>query len=574
METTTPATAPIDSFLEALQRSAGFDPFETDAIRRRFETSPAPLVLTELAAEARVSRADIARFWSEAIGIAHVDPLDVFISEEAVAALPYEIAIKAQVIGIHIFADVLTVAMVDPHDEQLIGRLQKICGRAISPLFAFETEITDAITVHYKGHSAMEALLREARLADLPSLQSLDEKGLMAVARATPMVNLFDSILLFTLQTRGTDIHLQPEEHGIALRIRVDGYLKTIGRLPKNLGPPLVTRAKVLSELDIAESRLPQDGRFSLTLGGHTARFRVSTLPSIHGEKLVIRVLASAGRSSFIPLDKMLISCRIIDPLRRLMTTPNGILFVTGPTGSGKTSTLYAVLHEINEPHHNILTIEDPVEYQLPGLTQVQIQRAAGLDFPTVLRSVLRQDPDVLLVGEIRDRETARIAAEAALTGHLVFSTLHTNNAAQAILRLTEMGVEPYVVAPSVIGVVAQRLVRRICGFCAESFTASPELLQRYFVDAEEFGEVVLHRGRGCGHCGGTGYHGRIGIHELVVVSDEMREAILGEATLADLTRLAVKNGTRPLRYDGLLKALSGMTTLEEIERVTVEEWE
>jgi type II secretory ATPase GspE/PulE/Tfp pilus assembly ATPase PilB-like protein len=575
METATLSkTSYVERFLEGLRENGAYDAYEVDAFSLRFRSAPASAVLNDLVVEGRLSRAALAALWSEATNVAHIDPSECCISEEAVAALPFEVASKAQAIGIYLFAGVLTVAMADPLDAAMVGRLEKVSRRQISPVFAFEVEISDAIALHYKGRSPLDAILQEAELAGLPSLQSLDERELISLAGTTPIIKLFDSILLSTLQLRGTDIHLQPEEQAIALRIRTDGFLKLIGRLPRSIGPALVTRAKIVSKLDIAESRLPQDGRFSLNVGGHSAHFRVSTLPSIHGEKLVIRVLAATGRKGFTTLDKMLISRRVLVPLRRLSKAPNGIIFVTGPTGSGKTSTLYSILQEINEPHHNLLTIEDPVEYQLPGLTQVQVQRSAGLDFPVVLRSVLRQDPDILLVGEIRDRETARIAAEAALTGHLVFSTLHTNNAAQAILRLTEMGVEPYVVAPSVIGVLAQRLVRRICDYCRESFVAPRELLQRYFHDADDCGEVVLQRGRGCTSCGGSGYHGRLAIHEFVVVTDEIRELVLAGANISELSKVAVQNGTRSLRYDGLLKAFLGLTTLEEVERVTVEEWE
>ncbi len=564
-----------DSFFEALQAHGGYDSYEIDGLRRKLENAPASSMLHELVADNRIPGKTIGKLWGDSIRVAHVTPLDLIITDEAIAAFPFEVVTKAKVIGLHMVDGVLTVAMTDPLDGKLIANLQKICGHRISPVFALPGDIDEAIAVHYKGSNPMDAILHEARLADIPSLQSLDEDGLMRLAQATPVIKLFDSIVYFTLQARGTDIHLQPEEHGIALRVRIDGFLQTIGHLPINLGPALVTRAKVLCKLDIAEMRLPQDGRFSRQVGGINTHFRASSLPTIHGEKLVIRVLGGGGNNSgAIPLDKMQISRPVLEPVRRLIRSPNGIIFVTGPTGSGKTSTLYALLQEINEPNQNVVTIEDPVEYQLHGLTQVQVNRASGLDFAMVLRSVLRQDPDVLLVGEIRDLETARIASEAALTGHLVFATLHTNNASQAVLRLTEMGVEPYIVAPSVIGVVAQRLARRICEFCSESFVAPPELLKRFFYDADDLLEVILHRGRGCEHCGGTGYHGRLGIHELIVITDEMRELILAGGTAGQLSDLATKNGTRSLRYDALSKALLGLTTIEEVERVTIEEWE
>jgi type IV pilus assembly protein PilB len=298
----------------------------------------------------------------------------------------------------------------------------------------------------------------------------------------------------------------------------------------------------------------------------------VSTIPSAYGEKVVIRILAMSGKKSMITLEKMMMSQSILQPFRRLIQNPNGIIFVTGPTGSGKTTTLYSALHEINKPELNISTIEDPIEIQLEGVTQSQVNHTIDLKFANLLRALMRQDPDAILIGEIRDLETAKIATEAALTGHIVFATLHTNSAPQAITRLIEIGVEPYMVAPSVIGVLAQRLAARICENCKEAYTPSRDVLSKYFKD-EGLSDVQFYRGKGCPKCRGTGYKGRVAIHELVLITEEIRALISEGRSVQEITKAAAKVGYRPLRYDGLKKVLLGMTTIKEIEENTSFEW-
>jgi type IV pilus assembly protein PilB len=335
----------------------------------------------------------------------------------------------------------------------------------------------------------------------------------------------------------------------------------------------IIARIKILCSLNIAETRIPQDGRFSMKFGYCTANFLVSTIPSQHGEKSVVRILAMSGNRTVMSLEKMMMSQSVLTPFRRLIQNPNGILFVTGPTGSGKTTTLYAALNEINTPDRNISTIEDPIEIQVEGLTQTQVNAQIDLRFSTVLRSLMRQDPDIILIGEIRDLETAKIATEAALTGHIVFATLHTNSAAQAIVRLLEIGVASYMVAPTIIGVLAQRLAARICESCKEPYYPSRELLLRFFKD-EGLTEVPFYRGRGCRSCRGTGYNGRIAIHELVIITEEIRTLITSGASVQQITAAANKVGFKPLRYDGLKKVLLGLTTIEEVEANTSFEWD
>lgn len=395
---------------------------------------------------------------------------------------------------------------------------------------------------------------------------------LALLAEHTSLTGMLDEIIYFGLRERATDLHIEPQETQCRIRFRIDGNLREILTYSRKLHRALISRLKILCALNISEARFPQDGRFSMPIGSQTANFRVSTIPSAYGEKAVIRILAMTGKKTMMTLDKMMISQTILQPFKRLIQNPNGIIFVTGPTGSGKTTTLYAALHEINTPAVNISTIEDPIEIQLSGVTQSQVNAHIDLKFSTILRALMRQDPDAILIGEIRDLETAKIATEAALTGHIVFATLHTNTAAQAIVRLIEIGVEPYMVAPSVIGVLAQRLAARICENCKEAYYPPPETLRKYFLD-EGLTEVPFYRGHGCKACRGSGYKGRVAFHELVLITEEIRSLISEGKSAQEITRAAAKVGYRPLRYDGLKKVLLGLTTIEEIEQNTSFEW-
>lgn len=565
-------TENAERFVDSLQEEENFSKADLARVRNRLkEVTPAALL--DLIRDGFLSRQKICRLWAETIGIAHVDPIQVIVSREAVKKFPFEVARKANAIGLYIFGDCLTVAMSEPRDEVLIGRLEKVAGIKISPVFSLPDEIDDAISIHYQTEEQIEQLSRaQLHNVDIDTEGRLDADRVKALADSGSFSRLVDSVIFFALRERATDIHVQPEETELTIRLRIDGHLREIVRLPKRIAPPLCTRIKILSELDIAQTRLPQDGRFSMDIGGHRAQFRVSVMPSIHGEKVVIRILTVSGMRGVIPLDKMDFSQNILKPLRQLINTPNGAFFVTGPTGSGKTTTLYAALAEISTPRRNILTVEDPIEYQLPGITQIQVNNTAELTFSRVLRSALRQDPDVILVGEIRDQETAKIAAEAALTGHLVFSSLHTNSAIQAMVRLVEIGVEPFLVAPSLIGILSQRLAGRICPNCREPYRPSSALLRHYFHD-ETFPEVTFYRGKGCYQCRHTGFLGRVAFHELVIINDEMREVIARGGSHRSLAELAVGAGYRSLRYDGLKKVLLGLTTLDEIERLTVSDY-
>ncbi len=523
------------------------------------------LALLEALVESRLIAKDTAcRFYADFLGFTYVDPFASLITQEAVSVVPIEIAKKVNMIGLYIIDGVLTAAFAQPEDDAIVKRISLIVQMPVSPVFALPRDITDSILIQYSSEKSLEETLVELGVS---TVFDHPER-----ADSESLIKVFDDIIYYAIRERATDIHIEPQEEQCRVRFRTDGLLREVLSYSRKLHRSFIARLKILCSLDIAESRFPQDGRFSMPLGTSNVNFRVSTLPAHYGEKAVVRILAMGGMKSMITLDKMMMSQTILAPFRRLIKNPNGIIFVTGPTGSGKTTTLYSALHEINKPDINISTIEDPIEIQLDGITQTQVNAPIDLNFAAVLRALLRQDPDVILVGEIRDLETAKIAAEAALTGHIVFATLHTNTAAQAIIRLIEIGVESYMVAPSVIGVLAQRLAARICENCKEPYYPPREVMQKYFLD-EGLTDVPFFRGRGCGACRGTGYKGRVAFHELVVITEEIRTLITNKASVREITAAAAKVGYKSMRYDGLKKVLLGLTTIEEIEAHTSFEW-
>ncbi len=529
-------------------------------------------LLQALIDEKILPKEDACKLWADSLEVAYVDPFASVITDEALEKIPVEIAKKTKAIGLYVLNGVLTVAIASPGDADLIKRLSQIAQIPLSPVFALPREIEDAIAIHYCTEKNIEDSLSELEHSSLFDRSETAGEKLAALAENNSLTEILDEIIYFALRERATDLHIEAQETICRIRFRIDGNLREILTYSRKLHRALISRLKILCSLNISESRFPQDGRFSMPIGSQTANFRVSTIPSAYGEKAVIRILAMTGKKTMLTLDKMMISQTILQPFKRLIQNPNGILFVTGPTGSGKTTTLYAALHEINTPGVNISTIEDPIEIQLAGVTQTQVNAHIDLKFSTVLRALMRQDPDAILIGEIRDLETAKIATEAALTGHIVFATLHTNTAAQAIVRLIEIGVEPYMVAPSVIGVLAQRLAAKICDNCKEAYYPSREVLRRYFED-EGLTEVPFYRGRGCPACRNTGYKGRVAFHELVLITEEIRTLISEGKSAQEITKAAAKVGYKPLRYDGLKKVLLGLTTIDEIEQNTSFEW-
>jgi type II secretory ATPase GspE/PulE/Tfp pilus assembly ATPase PilB-like protein len=559
-------------FLEFIRKSPNFG--FTDELKELAERHgpDTPALLQAIIDHKLATKDEACRQWGNAIGYAYVDPFASIVTEEAVERLPLEVAQKTSSIGLYIIDNTLTVAMATPEDEALVKRLGQIAQLPVSPVFASEREIQDAISIHYSNDKDIERSFSLLERSDLFDRPEYTRDQLAALAETESLIQVLDAIIYYAIRERATDIHIEPHELQSRIRYRIDGNLRETLSFSRKLHRALICRLKVLCSINISESRFPQDGRFTMPVGPGTTYFRVSIIPTLFGEKAVVRILATSGRKAMLTLDKMMMSQAVLQPFRRLIQNPNGIIFVTGPTGVGKTTTLYAAVHEINKPDINISTIEDPVEIQLQGVTQSQVNAHIDLKFSTILRSLLRQDPDVILVGEIRDLETAKIATEAALTGHLVFATLHTNTAAQAIVRLMEIGVEAYMVAPSIIGVLAQRLAARICEHCKEAYYPSRDTLRRYFLD-EGLSDVQFYRGRGCPKCRGTGYKGRIAFHELVLITEEIRTLISERRSAQEITRAAAKVGYRPLRYDGLKKVLLGLTTIEEIEQNTSFEW-
>ncbi len=557
-------TRPNSGFVELVAQHPGFDSrSKLDVLASRHEK---PLELLQAIIDERLLlKEDACRLWGDYLGIAYVDVLASGITLESARYIPMEIARKVQAIGLYVIDGVLTVAMASPEDTKLVQRLGQIAQIPLSPVFCLACEIEDAISIIYATERSISDSLSELQRNALFSEPDLVADKIAELANTETLAHVLNEIIHFALRERATDIHIEPMEINSRIRFRVDGTLREILTFPKNLHRAIVSRLKILSDLNISESRFPQDGRFSVPMGTSKANFRLSIAPTMFGEKAVVRVLSAANKRSMVTLDGMLMSQRIVQPFRRLIRSPNGIIFVTGPTGSGKTTTLYAAIDEINSPKINISTIEDPVEIPVPGVMQSQINPQINLKFATMLRAYLRQDPDVILIGEIRDTETAKIATEAALTGHLVFATLHTNTATQAIVRLIEIGVEPYMVAPSIIAVLSQRLAARICDQCKEAYYPPREVLLKYFTE-EGLTEVPFFRGRGCPHCRNTGYRGRVAFHEIVVITEEIRQLISERKSVQEITRAAFKGGYRPLRYDGLNKVLLGLTTIEEIE--------
>ena len=561
----------IEIFLESVRKLLPEQAHLIDARAKALKDEPMRL-LKDLMDRSVMAKGRICQLWADSLGVAYVNPATVAIPTDEFDQLPVEIARRVTSIALNSLGSTVTVAMADPLNKQQISSLGKILGREISPVFAHPDEIRTVIDMYLGAEGNIAANL-ESVCAKLPGMVGAREittgGDLSDLLDSKAVIELLNSILLTAFRRHASDIHFEARIDDCRVRMRIDGDMQTIMEIPRAVHTTLIARVKVLCQLDLAQKRLPQDGAFELNFGVLNTAFRVSTLPSLYGEKAVLRVLGSPLDQSMLRIDTLGLPQSTMDAVKRVIAHPSGILIVCGPTGSGKTTTLYGCINELNRPDLNITTIEDPVEYRLPGITQHQTNAAIGLTFAKVLRSIMRQDPDVILIGEIRDLETALIATEAALTGHFVLTTLHTNNALQAVTRLVEIGVDPYLVAPTTMGVLSQRLVRRICSSCKEGYQPSEKELAPYFKNTEGV-PITLFRGRGCPRCFGSGYSGRVGIYEFVEVSERLRELITGKESVALLIEEAGRVGHHSLRYDGLKKALTGWTTLEEVERNTL----
>ncbi len=494
---------------------------------------------------------------AERIGVEYKTLIDLKVDKEVLKIYPEDLARNTQSVPLFIKNSFLHIAMQDPGNVSFIDQIQLFTGYPLEVYLAAPSDIEDAINRIYRPQEEAKDLFSELKA----------EEG-KALSESTSIIKIVDLIIAQAVRDRASDIHIEPEQSETRVRFRIDGVLHEIPAPPKEWEAAIISRIKVLAGMDIAESRSPQDGHFQAKVDERIVDFRVSTLPTIHGENVVMRLLDTA--SVTIGLERL--GFTTYEDLKRyeeLISKPYGIILSTGPTGCGKTTTLYSALMRINTPDRNIITLEDPVEYRLGLIRQVQINPKAGITFANGLRAILRQDPDVIMVGEIRDLETARMAVQAALTGHLVFSTLHTNDAPSAVARLVDMGVEAFLVSASLIGVMAQRLIRIICSKCKESYKPSKAVLKKWGLEDKK--DIVVYRGRGCDECKGTGYHGRTGIFELMTVSDEMKEMIISGASTGVLRSKAKEYGMRLLWEDGREKVLKGITTFEEVARVCEE---
>jgi general secretion pathway protein E len=520
-----------------------------------------------------VSEKDCLAIVSEHVGIAPIAGTEYPAVPVLENVLTLRFMKQCKFVPVKLENDILTLAMTDPLDDATMDLVRQTTGYVVKPLLGAESEVMDALENLYgSAASTFGRIIEGIDDGNLESLEEIEDiEQLKDLASEAPVIRLVNLIISKAIERRASDIHIEPFEKDLKVRYRIDGILYDVESPPKKLKAAIISRIKIMAKLNIAERRLPQDGRIKLKVLGKDIDLRVSTLPTMYGESAVMRILDKSNsdlydlRSLGFPEDSL-------HDLEALIRRPHGILLVTGPTGSGKTTTLYSALDTINLPDKKIITIEDPVEYQMDGVNQIQVNPQIGLSFASGLRHIVRQDPDVIMVGEIRDLETAEIAIRAALTGHLVFSTLHTNDAPSAITRLIDMGAEDYLIASSLIGVLAQRLVRLICPHCRIEVHPVPEMLDEIGYrrgrgqEADRFFE-----GKGCARCVNTGFVGRVGIYELMMINDEIRKLTVGKADSGQIRKKALEAGMRSLRDDGWLKVRQGATTVSEVLRVTQE---
>src|SRR5881392_1896875 len=527
-----------------------------------------------------VSEEDITECLSQQFGVPSINLQHFEIDPSVIKLISGDVARKYNILPVNKTGATITIAMADPTNVFAMDDIKFMTGYNVEPVVASELGIKAAIDTYYGTSSSLELKkvmedLQTAESADLEVLEDEEEMDVGALADSAeeaPVVKLVNLILTDAIKRGASDIHMEPYEKEFRVRFRIDGVLQSIMTPPLKLKDAITSRVKIMSKLDISEKRLPQDGRIMLkmNIGGRKKQldFRVSTLPTLWGEKIVLRLLDKENLR--LDMTKLGFESESLVKFEKAILKPYGMVLVTGPTGSGKTNTLYSSIARLNTPDTNIMTAEDPVEFQLQGVNQVQMKEQIGLNFAAALRAFLRQDPNIILVGEIRDFETAEIAIKAALTGHLVLSTLHTNGAPETITRLMNMGIEPFLVATSVHMIVAQRLVRRVCKDCAESLDLPVQAMIEAGFSPEEAKSVKIQKGKGCGTCNNTGYKGRTGLYEVMEVDDEIRELVLVGASALELKKKAIERGMLTLRRSGLIKVAAGWTTLEEVARETI----
>ena len=519
------------------------------------------------------SRADIARALAKRLRLDYVEITEKDVEHQAASLVDRRVLRKHGALPLRVEDGRLVVAMSDPANFYALEDLAMLSGHPIRPVVALEDEIRRVFDRAFAIGQEVSDILEEAAGGSFVEDSGEVELGVDAGSEEAPIVRLVGAVLQRAVGEGASDIHIEPRAKELTVRLRVDGVLREVMSVPSKLQAGVIARLKILGNLDIAERRVPQDGRFAARSGGQKIDLRVASLPTVFGEKVVLRLLDTSSVEA--NLTKLGFAGRDLERFEEVFRRPYGTILVTGPTGSGKSTTLYATLAELNSPDKNIITVEDPVEYRMPGINQIQVNPKAGLTFASGLRSILRADPDVVMIGEIRDFETAKISVEAALTGHMVLATLHTNDAPSAVARLTDMGVEPFLTASAVDCVIAQRLARRLCERCKAPAKIEGELLEKTlnfpFGLLAEGEEPSFYRPVGCDRCGGTGYKGRLGIYEMMVVDDHIREMVLHRASAGEIARAAEQEGGMlRLRADGLLKAARGVTTIEEVLRTVV----
>src|SRR5438876_5494509 len=521
-----------------------------------------------------VTEQDMAFSMSRCLNMPPVNLTKLRVPEEVMSLVPREMAKANKLVPIARLDGKLFVAMADPTNVLAVDDLKRRVQLEIVPMIATERAVADALSgVHGTGNmtEVMKQVSEQAvQAADSIEVQTskreeIDLDRLAHDSEDAPVIKIVNLILAQAVKEKASDIHVEPFHNTLKLRYRIDGELMPAESPPTALQLAITSRIKILAGLNIAERRLPQDGRFRIRVLGKEIDLRISILPTAHGEKVVIRILDKASLTGTV--DQMGMDADTVSKFKKAIDAPHGMILVTGPTGSGKTTTLYSVLHELNSPQYNIVTVEDPIEYEMAGINQVAVRSELGLDFASALRSILRQDPDIVMVGEIRDNETADIAVKAALTGHQVLSTLHTNDAAGAITRLDDMGIEPFLISSSILMTCAQRLIRRVCTNCRDEFVPEPEIFEK--LGMKQNPDATFFQGHGCDRCKGRGYLGRAAIIEALPVSEAIRRLIIKRASAAVLKNQAVSEGMKTLRMVGLEKAGEGVTTLEEVWRVT-----
>ena len=529
------------------------------ALERQKETGASlGRVLLELG---MVKENQLAEIIARELGLEYVDLLEYKINIQATTSIDESMARRYNCIPIDFEDGKLVVAMADPTNIYALDDIRLSTGYEVKPVVSAREDILNAIQRYYHLDTDV---VEEA----LQSKEEEEAEGITGVVDDTPLVRFTTTMITEAINRGASDIHIDPRENEVLIRYRIDGVCQEIKRLPKNVHEGIVSRIKIISDLNIAERRVPQDGHFGLVTNGKSIDFRVAVLPTVYGEKVVMRILDTS--SILLRLEDLGFLPEALEKYRQAFTKPHGALLVTGPTGSGKSTSLYATLNVLNTEHKNITTVEDPVEYRLAGINQVQVNPKAGLTFANALRNILRTSPDILMVGEIRDRETAKTAIEAALTGHLVLSTLHTNDAPSALPRLIEMGVEAFLVSSAVNCVMAQRLVRKLCPNCKVPYEPDMEVLKALDFPYEDMDDLILYKANenGCAKCGGTGYKGRIGLYEVMPMSEEIKKLTVKEASATTIMKQAKEEGLITMRDDGFIKVKMGITSIEEVMRV------